>query len=460
MSRYKPSRYIHTTEVSGAGRLFFNFYTLRLLELTTREGSTADSLLREPDPPRLASGRKRLRKLLVDNGFLIPERASEIATLRRSRMLSRAAGGSLNITVIPSLACNFRCTYCYERHSTRCMNEKTRSALARLVQRNVPRDGSLSVTWFGGEPLLELACIDSLSKVFRAHCERMNARYRSDIVTNGYLLDGKTARHLHRLGITHAQVTLDGTREIHDSRRPLAGGGETFQTVLDNIKSASEILSLAVRINVDQSNRNSVPVLLRELKDHGLASRVQPYLGQTYPYNEVCAGGASACLGDADFSLLALETEWDMFSGGFGSYRIPRSRNTACIADSPRCAVITPDGGVVRCWNNAGDKDALTGHLTKPVTRAMQQREKQWFSRDPFAVECRDCILLPICMGGCPYIFFKTGKPHCHPWKHHLDESIAFYYLLKKGERQTEIGRAFSELVGAVRERAATDSPD
>lgn len=140
------ARSIHTTEVAGAGRLFFNLYTLRLPELTKRGGAMADSLLREPDPPRATAKRKKLRKLLIDNGFLIPERASEFATLRRSRMVSRAAGGSLNITVILSLGCNFRCTCCCEHHSMRRMSEKIRSALGWLVRRNAPRDGLAGLT--------------------------------------------------------------------------------------------------------------------------------------------------------------------------------------------------------------------------------------------------------------------------------------------------------------------------
>lgn len=62
-------------------------------------------------------------------------------------------------------------------------------------------------------------------------------------------------------------------------------------------------------------------------------------------------------------------------------------------------------------------------------------------------------------MGGCPYLFLKKGKVHCHPWKHHLAESLALYYYLQKTRRETEIIGAFKQAVESVKELKSALKP-
>ena len=74
-----------------------------------------------------------------------------------------------------------------------------------------------------------------------------------------------------------------------------------------------------------------------------------------------------------------------------------------------------------------------------------------WNRRDIFQLECADCRLLPICMGGCPYLYHQTGRLHCHAWKSHPDESLAVYYYLKRLEQEREIAKDFRTLVAEVK---------
>lgn len=43
--------------------------------------------------------------------------------------------------------------------------------------------------------------------------------------------------------------------------------------------------------------------------------------------------------------------------------------------------------------------------------------------------DCRECNILPICAGGCPYYYYKgehvsSGKPNCVSWRYLLDEHL------------------------------------
>ena len=71
----------------------------------------------------------------------------------------------------------------------------------------------------------------------------------------------------------------------------------------------------------------------------------------------------------------------------------------------------------------------------KTVDEAM--REINWFEWSPFQYnECRECVYLPLCMGGCPYSLYDNDvSPKCDVWKYNLNFFIKQKVLsLKKEE--------------------------
>jgi uncharacterized protein len=91
------------------------------------------------------------------------------------------------------------------------------------------------VTWYGGEPLLGIPVIERLTSKFKEICERKKAEYTAGSI-NGYLFTTKIVKQLLGLGIDFAQITVDGPKETHDSRRPLVGGGQTYYIASDLFK--------------------------------------------------------------------------------------------------------------------------------------------------------------------------------------------------------------------------------
>lgn len=453
----KPSAYNHRTELPDGTVLLFNFYTLNLVELDPWEAEVARHILADPLASPGDRADRALRKLLIEEGFLIRSDVNEREYLQHFHYQARTTQrGDLSLTILPSLSCNFRCIYCYETPDQSTMTDEVIDAVTRLADARVAEEGRLSVTWFGGEPLLQMKIIERLSHAFIGICRERAAQYSAFVVTNGYLLTDDVARQLAELKVNRAQVTLDGPPEIHDTRRPTVGGKKTFTRIVENLSSAAAILPISLRINVDRSNREHVTEILDMLVERGLQGRVSPYLGHTFPYNEVCGDVAGYCMADSEFSLFDLEFEMELIRRGFGSVYVPRAVNTYCMAENPNAFVITPSGGIDKCWNNAAEPDAEVAHLLRPQTKQMMSNADTWSARDPFTEECADCKLLPICMGGCPHIRKITGRVHCHEWKHHLDESLAAYYLVQKMRGEAQIGTAFQEVVSGIREVMAT----
>lgn len=456
----KPSRYSHKTSLPDGTVLFINFYTLKLLELNSRDADRADTILRKPDEDPKGRKARALKKILSEKGFLINDGVDELEYLKSFRDKACHQQKHLGLTILPSLACNLRCVYCYETRDGGVMSEEVQQALIRLAKERIQPEGSLAVTWFGGEPLLNLQIIERLSRSFMEICEGKKAKYSSSIITNGYLLDRETAGTLVELKVDHAQVTLDGPEPIHDARRPTAGGGGSFQRIFENLKAASPILPISLRINVDETNRGTIPDVLDLIAAAGLQGSVHPYLGHTLPYNEICQDVARSCISSEDFSLLDLETAFELMKKGFRTFSPPKSTNAYCLADNNNAFVITPSGGVVNCWNDSADSEAEIGHLLKPYTARMRTKAGVWLKRDPFSLECVDCLLLPICMGGCPYMYLKSGQLQCHKWKHHLDENIAYYHLVKKVDAEAQVARDFYKIVDEVKVLADKTKPD
>lgn len=456
----KPSSFNLVCRPVEGTDLFFNFYTLKLISLPSADSRIAWKFLTDPEQTPSNPDETALRDLLQEHGFLIDSGVNEIPLLFRQSLAARLDNRRLSLTVAPTLSCNFRCSYCYQPATRNRMNRDVETALIDFVTNRLMEKGSLHVTWFGGEPLLEMSRISHLSDSLIRICQEKKSDYSASIVTNGYLLDSGTVDELLRIQISSAQITLDGPPDIHNERRKLKGGGPTFSVILGNLHKAREKVSISLRMNVDQSNKDRIEDMLHLLKKEGLEKSVGFYIGHVRPYTDICGDISGTCLKDEAYSLLSLETMIRMLKMGFSStFHMPRSRNLYCMADIRNAFVVTPDGSLFKCWNSVGQENDVIGHLMEPISEKMTANQKNWLRRDPFALECRKCRLLPICMGGCPYIYLRTGKLDCDVWKHHLDEYIHFYYLTQTMEWEAEVITKFQKIVDSIRKLKSQDAP-
>lgn len=157
----------------------------------------------------------------------------EIMKLRHLEDLRKFSRRTMSLTINPTLACNFRCGYCFEKeHQNKYMSPEIENKIVEHV-RNSEECRKVFVTWFGGEPLLGFKTIRTLTAKLMA----LGKEYEAGMVTNGYLLTEEVAGMLTELRIKSIQITLDGRKEVHDSRRHLAGGGPTFDRIVDNIRT-------------------------------------------------------------------------------------------------------------------------------------------------------------------------------------------------------------------------------
>ena len=262
--RWKPSHYNIRAAGEDGGLILWN--TL----------SNAISVFRGDQIPlvekalRGVEARKRgTVKYLVDRGFLIQEGTNEYRQFQARFGAQQFQTNALELILMPSEDCNFRCKYCYEDFARGTMRPDVRLGLRNLVEKRLKYLDRLSVSWFGGEPLYGWEAIEELAPFFHEAAEREDISYQGHMTTNGYLLTPDVAEKLLSWRVISYQITLDGAPEDHDRSRPGRDGSGTFAQIYENLLSIAkrpEAFDITVRVNVSPANAPGIHELLNRLQ--------------------------------------------------------------------------------------------------------------------------------------------------------------------------------------------------
>lgn len=279
----KLSKYnIQKIEENG-GCLIYNSITSAILELDKNYTKYYDQIEKDNLCPPTD-----LENALLEGGMLIEDDKDEFTELILRNKIQRFSDSTLTLTIAPTLACNFCCPYCYEKGREYInMSEAVQNQLALQIKEKYQHIHELTISWYGGEPLLALETIKSLTnkikKVLPSNC-----KYTADMVTNGYNLTKQVAEQLKALHINYVQVTLDGSKKAHDSRRILHNQRPTFEHILKNLRDCADILNISIRINVDKTNIDQATEIFDWLEKYRLKGKIGYYLAPVDDINGVC----------------------------------------------------------------------------------------------------------------------------------------------------------------------------
>jgi uncharacterized protein len=353
---------------------------------------------------------------------------SEIDVLKFESHRARFDASSLGLVVAPTLACNMACTYCYESSRSGRMTAETRDAVVGFIEKQAQGLKELSLSWYGGEPLLAMDIVEELTTRVLPVCEQHDIKYSSMVITNGYLLDRPMVDRLRQLKIYGAQVTLDGPAAIHNRKRPLVNGRPSFDTIVQNLVYATTRLGIGIRVNIDKEfTRDTVTELLDQLESAGIRDRVSVHFALMEPATAACANISESCYDTAGFSTVETEFYGMLFERGFRVDKLPAPTYAACMAQLINAFVVDPDGDLFRCFNYVGDKARACGNVAGELDHKHAEFLRL-FTFDPFSDNhCRDCEILPLCMGACPSRRIDrdlTSAQTCESWRYNLEPML------------------------------------
>jgi len=437
--KIKTSKYNHIFSYSDGLELAYNALSGSILNLNEGVGNRIKEILSGSKNPSLDD---ELLQTLVDHKFLVDNDVNELNIVKylftnKNSLIKK----SLALTILPTLGCNFGCNYCFERHIKGFMSNGVQDALIKfLTSKLIPFGNALSIDWFGGEPLLGISVIESLSKRLKEVCRRSHVNLLpANITTNGYLLSHNMAHKLLDLGITSAQITIDGTPEVHNRRRPLVNGKGSFEKIIENIKEVMDIIQITIRINVDGHNKEHVFDLIKFLYEENLIPKVKPYVARVESYSEECRSSEGGFLTSQQFASFQKDLQYRCKGHGIPWLSNSSPRLNACgfcMVDNINAFVIEPSGRILKCWAEAGNnKGTEIAHLLKEDTWdrfTVSPLQK----RDPFDdQECCDCRILPLCMGGCPRTREDNrlqGFKECPSLRYSLSNDIRNMYNISR----------------------------
>ena len=329
---------------------------------------------------------------LLDLGFFSSYADSEIR------------GKTLTIVLSLSEKCNLKCYYCFEKVIPKQNNNSD-------VHRNVPEllDAYLSnnqeidsvfVIWFGGEPLMEAKKIQSLSKSFIEICDNYKKTYSATIITNGTLLNDEFISNIGALHIRSIQLTIDGgLNKFIDNK---SGNQHLWQSFNEALcKITNKIIDVKLRINVDRDNILSIKEYLTELAERGVLNMVNISISKI---DTLCKAKELSYeefykhkLGIIRYLLENLE-----YQRIDEIFKELSPIDTACSIRSKNAIVIDSQGKCHKCEDDIGlfspiDISDIRASINEINNNTLQDRN------------CNNCVIYPICKGGCPKHWDKSN---------------------------------------------------
>jgi len=383
-------------------------------------------------------------KTLSENGFLVANREVDHQSLDQYFDMVHHDASELNLTVLTTLQCNFACDYCYQgdhgdyNKFAQKMSMETAVKLAAWIDRELARVApeKMILTFFGGEPLLNLPVLYYLAERAHRAAEHRGLPLRISIITNGLLLTEEIVDRLKPLGLQSVKITLDGDKDAHNRVRPLRGGQGTFDRIIENIRRVAPKVRINIGGNFDETSMDSFPALLDFLSAQEFADRLQrvnfkpvvrednapgvapaklngkglialtPVGADGKPANSlkgtcmttVGEGGGSGCdtcnLLDDKMDYLREETKKHGFATSDGVHVGP------CHVHYGNAHTIGPDGSLYACPGFTGDQAMSTGHIDDRREAARESVRERFLRLSPWK-ECGECAFIPVCAGGC-----------------------------------------------------------
>ncbi len=320
----------------------------------------------------------------------------------------------IHYTILPTTACNARCYYCFEQGcETVTMTEQTAGELVDFIVHYCGDNKYVTLTWFGGEPTIATKRIDQI-------CNGLNdagVRYRSKMITNGYLFDEdmvKKAKNLWRL--EGLQICIDGTEASYNRiKNYVAAKDNPYERVMRNVGILLKHgIAVGLRMNFDLGNYKEFSALADEVlhrfgTNPKLALSAHPVIGEYKESDGKVHHGSDDWFSDMNVELSNLSRELGLKNT---KKELPSFNLDACGACSDASVTITPDGRIVKCPEQFG-ADQTIGDVRKGIVN--KDLVESWKMVADYPV-CIDCPLFPNCVK----LVNCSNKGYCHKLKDYL----------------------------------------
>ena len=402
--------------------ILFNVETMLFYEVTPVIRDMVVLLESDPsiDPVAELTGRYTQQEIQTAAMYLQKEKfIRDSKPVPQPRLIRRY--GMRHLELMVTHDCNMRCLYCYgasPAHGTekspylfgaftRGMSLETAKSGVDYLLKHAGKQKNLSVTFFGGEPLLEFDLIRNIVPYIRQRETDTGKHISLSLSTNGLLLTDDVVAFLQKNRIG-CQVSMDGTPDLHDRNRRLQGDLPSYEKILPGIQKLLSIRKnrTPARATVSHKTAN-LPEIVEHLIRLGFGSvHIEPCI----------ASNGNLSIQDEDVKTIQEQNETlsqflvkSVQNGRFVNYTnlVRFIRHTRVIRDrlAYHCGAgrtyfaLSQDGAFFPCHRFVGMPDYQMGDLTQGMDPTLQKKILSLTVDN--RPGCRDCWARYMCGGGC-----------------------------------------------------------
>lgn len=432
-SRWIPSRFNARTVGEDGRLILWNTHTGAVIAFGAKNREAVLERLRVKG---VQEPLDRIATYLSERGFLVKQNTNELNNFRYTYARQQWRQDVLQLILLASEDCNFRCVYCYEKFKQGTMRPEVREGVRNLLSQRAHTLKQVALSWFGGEPLYGWEAVEELSPFAHRLAREHGILVTQNMTTNAYLLTEERATKLLEWGCNRYQITLDGLPEEHDCKRVGRDGSATYSVILENLRSLAARrdarYEVAIRVNFDQKNFLKLGSFLESLsEDFGGDPRfvlrfraVGKWGGDNDQNLETCGRDQERQVLD---QVRQKAVEVDLRNeAGIRDYARPGGQ--VCYAARPFNFIVGASGKLMKCTIALDEmEDNVVGQLRRDGTLELDDARMTLWVAPHFESDtlCQSCYVLPVCQGAqCPLTRVESNRRSCAPVKSTLKREM------------------------------------
>ena len=342
------------------------------------------------------------------------------------------------VNLMISQECNMRCIYCYggggEYNSRGRMDRRTAfRAVDWLIEQAGGSQDRLTITLFGGEPLLNMPLVKELVLYGEKEAVRADKTLTFGISTNASLVDEETASYLAGTGaFGSVLVGFDGPSAIHGRNRPFRGGTSSYETVVTNLYRMQTLIPSRLNLRATIWKSADFPSVVRYFLDSPFLSFQTVFASPSFHQEglrrspEITEACVDFIRGTVDEFVEAARRHdnqglrrlirWLDFRSVLNRMVRPTRKMRFSCGVGQRLVAIASNGDVYPCHRFVGMTDHSIGNIFSPGLDRDTFLDLPTFRMEP----CKSCWAARYCIGGCLYnnlanngSLFEPAETYC-----------------------------------------------
>ena len=287
------------------------------------------------------------------------------------------------------------------------MNDEIFGNIITMIEKHFKNRvyNGVSISLFGGEPFCNFDDVYKFLLEVQKICKENNCSFACEATTNGVLVTPDRFEKLIRVGCTNYQISVDGVKETHDKHRVRVDGSGSWDIIMSNLKymkKTSHMFKVIIRTNFDEEIIERAEEFYQYVKDNFDDDRFTIY------YENIKKLG-----GENDKKLTSMSTVEKMVANISISELLERNNlkceltesrsqpfGQMCPAIKHNSYVVDCDGTIMKCTLSIDDEINKVGKITdEGIIVFDYDRLSKWMIPNCEHAECKECKILPLCLG-------------------------------------------------------------